>query len=505
MKKFLSMLAIAALVTSFWACDEDEDGTPDGPSVSTENNVVNVQVSTSHDVTFDVTTPGGYKSVAVTAVGGTATKKSEPAAGTESGEVVVTFAADANAGAGNVMITVTDNNDKTGSATATINKTVEPVEETVIEVTANISEDATWETGKIYILTQRIAVLEGATLTIEPGVIVKGEAGSSANASALIIARGAKIMAEGTAEQPIIFTAISDEIEPGMVESPNLDIEVNGQWGGLIVLGRAPISVSTNEQNWQIEGIPPSDTNGAYGGNDPEDNSGVIRYVSIRHGGANIGEGNEINGLTLGGVGSGTTIENVEVVSNFDDGIEFFGGSVNVTNAIVWGAGDDAIDTDQAWTGTLDNFIVIGAEDTGDHGIEADGPEGTLNGAHTVTNGTIKGSSTMELADFRSGARGTFSNIYFFNFEDPAVDGDGDLSLSNDEGTTTTTDNFANGILVFDALETTLPEGVQLNAVFKAGTSAHATNVAAGENTVGADASVFGWTYASALEQLAGF
>src|SRR5690606_11163985 len=102
--------------------------------------------------------------------------------------------------------------------------------------------------------------------------------------------------AEGTADNPIIFTSVADEIAPGMIASPNLDPDINGLWGGLLILGKAPISVSSNATDFQIEGIPPSDIRGLYGGNDPEDNSGVIRYISIRHGGANIGEGNEING-----------------------------------------------------------------------------------------------------------------------------------------------------------------------------------------------------------------
>src|SRR5690606_11634197 len=144
------------------------------------------------------------------------------------------------------------------------------------------------------------------------------------------------------------------------------------------------------------------------------------------------GEGNEINGLTLGGVGNGTVIQNIEVIGNQDDGIEWFGGSVNVTNAVVWNASDDAIDTDQAWSGTLDNFVVIcvpGSNPT-DHALEIDGPEGTLLAGHTVKNGTVKGAANSELADFRESARGTFSNIYFFNFPDPAVAGLGDFSLS---------------------------------------------------------------------------
>jgi hypothetical protein len=150
-----------------------------------------------------------------------------------------------------------------------------------------------------------------------------------------------------------------------------------------------------------------------YGGSEPNDNSGIIRYVSIRHGGANIGNGNEINGLTLGGVGVATTVENIEIIGNQDDGIEFFGGTVNVKNLIVWNSGDDAIDTDQSWAGTLDNFIVICGNAT-DHALEIDGPEGTYLASHTLINGSIKGSYEAEMGDFRACPRGSFSNIFFF-------------------------------------------------------------------------------------------
>jgi len=375
----------------------------------------------------------------------------------------------------------------------------DPDPETVVTVSSNITANTTWETGKVYVLAGRIAVTSGATLTIQPGVIVKGQAGTGANATALIIARGGKIMAEGTATQPIIFTSIADEIEPGQIASPNLDPDLDGLWGGLLVLGNAPISASAEAV--QIEGVPPSDQNGLYGGTNATDNSGVIKYVSIRHGGANIGEGNEINGLTLGGVGSGTVIENVEIIANQDDGVEFFGGTVNVKNVLVWNSGDDAIDTDQAWAGTLDNFIVVCGLNT-DHALEIDGPEGTLLDGHTVKNGSVKGNTATELGDFRSGARGNFENIYFFNFPDPAIDGRGDFSLSGTE----TTDNFANSILTFANLQITLLTGVDLTAVFKNGTDVHATAVAAGANTVGADKTKFnGWTWAAVSGALTDF
>ncbi|MEX2593610.1 MAG: hypothetical protein WD426_12625 [Anditalea sp.] len=376
---------------------------------------------------------------------------------------------------------------------------VNPGEENVI--TDDITADVTWTSGNTYILAGRIFVNDGATLTIEPGVVVKGEAGTGTNATALVVARGGKLMAEGTAENPIIFTSVADETEPGMIASPNLDPEINGLWGGVLILGKAPISVSSNASDFQIEGIPPSDTRGLYGGDDPEDNSGVIRYISIRHGGANIGEGNEINGLTLGGVGSGTVVENVEVVANQDDGIEWFGGTVNVTNAVVWNAGDDGLDTDQAWSGTMDNFVVVAGAET-DHALEVDGPEGTFLDGHTLRNGFVKGVMTAEMGDFRDGIRGAFENIYFFGFPDPSVDGFGDLSLSGDESIA----NFANGDLAFNNLEVTLPEGATLQSVFKGGSDAHATAVALGANTVGADKSAFAdWTWADNAGELADF
>jgi hypothetical protein len=192
-------------------------------------------------------------------------------------------------------------------------------------------------------------------------------------------------------------------------------------WGGVIILGKAPISASNDVgdvSEVQIEGIPTSDPNGLYGGNDAADNSGTIRYISIRHGGANIGAGNEINGLTLGGVGNGTTIENVEVVGNQDDGIEWFGGSVNVTNAVVFNCGDDGIDTDQAWSGSLNNFVVIGAIG---HSFELDGPEGSASAGHAISNGSIKatfdGRVCVDLINVDNNSIVALSNLFFTDID----------------------------------------------------------------------------------------
>lgn len=493
MKKLLSMLMLAGLVTMFWACSEDET-TPDGPSIS-EPAIVNVLVADVTELSFAVTIPGGYKSVEVSATGGTAAIESEPSAGATSGNVVVNFTADANIGAASVTLTITDSNDKI--ATEVLNLT----KGNTVTVTSNISANTTWKSGRIYILATRVTVLNGVTLTIEPGVVIKGQGGTGSNATALLVARGGKLMAEGTAASPIIFTSVLDEIEPGEIESPNLEPTVNGLWGGVIVLGRARISASNESgqlSEVQIEGIPTSDPNGLYGGTDDADNSGVLKYISIRHGGTNIGSGNEINGLTLGGVGSGTVIENIEVVANQDDGIEWFGGTVSVKNVVIWNSFDDGLDTDQAWNGTCDNFIVV-APNTGS-GFELDGPEGTYinatNRNHKFINGTVyAGANIADLIDFDANSNVEMENIYFFGFGN-ATNVKEYAAMVGFAGSTSSVANFEHTLA-----GATNPDPA---VVFAGIPAEELTAVAVNDNTVGADASVFGWTWARVSGALAG-
>lgn len=475
MKKHL-FLAIIYLSLLMWGCKKEY-----APPVLSAPQATNVEITKTIDLTFTFTAEGGFKSSAVNATGGTAIVKTDGAAGSVSGTIVVSFTAGTTTGAGSVVLTITDNEDRVESATVVISIEGVPT----VSVTSNISGNVTWETGKIYILEGRISVLSGATLTIQPGVIVKGREGSESNATALIIARGGKLYAEGTATSPIIFTSVSDQIIPGQIESPNLDPTINGLWGGLLILGKAPISADAEAM--QIEGIPPSDLNGLYGGTDPADNSGTIRYVSIRHGGANIGEGNEINGLTLGGVGSGTVVENIEIVSNQDDGIEWFGGTVNVKNVIVWNTGDDAIDTDQSWGGTLDNFIML---NPGDECLELDGPEGTMVAKHYLKNGTAYAGNAQGLVDLDPNSNVDMDKIYFFGLK---------AGQDFDELPTIYTCTFTN-------LEATLPSGTSLTDFFKGGSDQFTTAVAAGAKTVGADATKFqNWSWTAVSGALNGF
>jgi len=357
-----------------------------------------------------------------------------------------------------------------------------------------ITADETWTADKIYTLIGKVVVDNNATLTIEPGTIVKGTEGTGSLASALLIARGSKINACGTESKPIIFTSFLDDIQPGQTSGTNLDETQNGLWGGLIILGNAPGSFEGDVQEFQIEGIPANDTYGLYGGPDIADNSGTLCYVSVRHGGASIGENNEINGITFGGVGAGTQVNNIEVVGNLDDGIEFFGGTVNVNNALVWAQGDDAFDIDQAYAGTLNNIVYIAGPDS-DHGLEIDGPEGSATGGFNISNGSFKGLNS-EMADFRKSSMGILTRCSFFNF--PA---DGDLEIDDNESSA----NYTLGALAIFDVEFVTDQSIadichdkSENAdesVFD--TSMTNNNTTSSSSTQGANTNLFDWTFAN--------
>src|SRR5690606_34099532 len=286
-----------------------------------------------------------------------------------------------------------------------------------IKKSGMLTANETWTADNIYILDGKVIVGEGITLTIQPGTIIKGAEGLESKASALVVDQGGKLMANGTAAKPIIFTSILDNIEVGQKSGTNLDIDDTGLWGGVIVLGRAPVSLSGNVQTAQIEGIPANESYGQYGGTISDDNSGSLKYISIRHGGITIGQDNEINGLTLGGVGSGTVIDNIEIVANQDDGIEWFGGSVNSSNLLTWAHGDDGFDADQAYSGTITNGLVIQTAASGS-ALELDGPEGSAatEASFTMNNITINGGGANGLiADLRDGVLVKLNNVLVYN------------------------------------------------------------------------------------------
>ncbi len=276
----------------------------------------------------------------------------------------------------------------------------------------------TWTCNNTYLLDGYVFVNSGQALTIESGTVVKGMMGSGTEAAALIVARGGQIFAEGTDACPIIFTHEGDPLDGSVA------FNLRGQWGGVIILGDAPINLAIGEG--QVEGIPSENDRSSYGGNNAEDNSGVLRYISIRHGGTQLGAANEINGLTLAGVGSGTTIDHIEVLANDDDGIEFFGGTVLVNYAAVAFVGDDSFDWDQGFSGGGHHWFAINEPGVGDRGGELDGddspdvtPDGMPMSIPTVTNVTLMGqgsSANKQGLLFRAGTGGHLTEALIVGF-----------------------------------------------------------------------------------------
>lgn len=267
-----------------------------------------------------------------------------------------------------------------------------------------------WSADTVYVLDSFVFVESGQTLNIAAGTVIQGQTGTAAGASALVITKGAKIMANGTATAPIIFTYEGD--------MGNSSARQRGEWGGLILLGEANLNSSLGKT--QIEGIPISDTRGLYGGSNDADNSGTLRYVSIRHGGTSLGSNNEINGLTLGGVGSGTTLEYIEVIGNKDDGVQWFGGTPNIKYLITAYCADDALDYDEGYRGN-NQFVIIYQDPTiGGFGGEHDGgtiPQtGTPFSTPKFWNVTSVGAPSSQALIFGDNAGGQYHNSIFINY-----------------------------------------------------------------------------------------
>ncbi|PKH71943.1 hypothetical protein, partial [Stenotrophomonas sp. Betaine-02u-23] len=241
------------------------------------------------------------------------------------------------------------------------------------------------------------------TLTVEPGTTFFGSAG----ADFIVVNRGSQIFAEGTATAPIVFTSRL------ALEGQN-NIDSIGQWGGIVILGRAAISAcpgttvsGTPECQALIEGV----NNAFYGGNKADDNSGRLRYVRVMHSGYAIAPNNELQGITLGGVGSGTTLDHLQVYNSSDDGIEIFGGSANLRHLVLNGNDDDALDTDTGWNGGAQFGIVIQRANGGDRMTEFSAIRRTPYSTPKIANftfvGRAGGTSALEL---NQGTQASFYN-----------------------------------------------------------------------------------------------
>ncbi len=270
----------------------------------------------------------------------------------------------------------------------------------------NITENTTIHAVDSVLLAGQTFVKAGVTLTIEAGTTIEAlPVDNDGLAPCLVIERDATIMAAGTSTNPITFTSYLPE-----------DMKDRGSWGGLILLGNAPINKTGGEAFVEgLVGVP-------YGGTDATDNSGTLEYIRVWYGGRSIGQDNEINGITLAGVGNGTTVEHCEVAFNLDDGFEMFGGTVDLKYCSVLFVGDDAFDTDLGYQGRGQYLFAMIGEDDGNRGFEMDNDGSSMDktprSQPKFSNVTIIGSGgTSVVADndqvlrLREGTGGDFRNM----------------------------------------------------------------------------------------------
>jgi hypothetical protein len=304
----------------------------------------------------------------------------------------------------------------------------------VITVDANVTADATWTTNNTYVLQGKIFVTGGATLTIEPGVIVRGGTGDSA----LVIAKDGTIDAQGTVDDPITFTSLKTT---GAVA---------GDWGGVVLLGAAPINVPGGTDS--AEGFESSAALAAYGGTDAAHDCGTMKYVRIQYAGFLFSMDNELNGLTVAGCGSDTELDFVQIHRGLDDGIEFFGGTANVRHLLVSYPDDDGLDCDLGWVGKAQFVIVKQDANTGDKGIECDNNNSdndlTPRTSPQIWNISLIGSDAdgakkQAGMHLRRGVAGEINNAIVAYFRSFALDVDGSASVARaDAGDLTVANSY---------------------------------------------------------------
>jgi hypothetical protein len=309
-------------------------------------------------------------------------------------------------------------------------------EQTLCNITGEITEDLTLaDDGTIYQLSGPVFVgddVDETVLTVEAGVTVFADP-ASAQLSMLVVRRNAKIIADGTRDAPIVFTPAADE-----------GTRRRGMWGGLMLNGNAPLNTGTEADG---EG-----NSGLYGGDDPDDDSGVLRYVRVEYAGYPITPENELNGISFQGVGRGTTLEYIQVHMNADDGVEFFGGTASARYLVRTGIADDSIDWTDGWQGNIQFALVEQYDDEADRGIEADNNsdnnDATPRSHAKVSNATFIGGAAGDTGVLlRRGTTANLHNIIVTGFDScldlddqatfvagwdaGADDNNGELSITN--------------------------------------------------------------------------
>ncbi|MBL8844043.1 MAG: hypothetical protein JNL90_21140 [Planctomycetes bacterium] len=322
-----------------------------------------------------------------------------------------------------------------------------------ILVTADITTSTTWTANNTYNLQQQIYVRPGATLTIQAGTLIISDTGVGGS---LAVCNGAQIFANGTQEEPVIFTSKADQATwTGGDPKTGTWREAANEWGNLTIMGDGYISENATPGNVAtpdagnvaaMEGLildPMNPTLIEYGGGNDDDDSGSISYLSLRYGGKVISLANELNGLSLGGIGRETDIRNVEIMNNVDDGVEIWGGTVNLRCLSVWNVGDDSVDIDQGYRGKIQDVLIVQGHSlnaaqgsgVGDNCFETDGAE--QSDWQPVTTATIYNATVIgqpvdgdHATAWRDNARVQYRNSIFMDLGERLVsfdnvDGDG--------------------------------------------------------------------------------
>jgi hypothetical protein len=320
-------------------------------------------------------------------------------------------------------------------------------------VTSNISVSTTWTASNTYNLQAQIYVLPGATLTIEAGTVVASDTNIGGS---LAVTRGAQIFVQGTQANPVIMTSKAD-VATWSGGNPKTGVwrQAVNEWGNLTLMGAGYISEDAvltntptpNAANYApMEGLVaafPGDTKVLYGGGNDDDDSGSISYLSLRYGGKVVGLGNELNGLSLGGIGRNTDIHHIDIMNNVDDGIEIWGGTVNIKYFNIWNIGDDSFDVDQGWRGKAQFGLIVQGysadasqgSGVGDNCFEFDGAEQSDYqpvSTATIYNCTVIGQPVDgdQGTAWRDNARVQYRNCIFMDLGEKLVafdniDGDG--------------------------------------------------------------------------------
>ncbi|MEA5458393.1 hypothetical protein VB796_05055 [Arcicella sp. LKC2W] len=406
MKSIKIIALLLSVITMFQACKDDTPAVVPIPTITTSGTLSGIPGATVQ-IKASINAPGGVKAITVLKNGSAFDSQ------TGTGQTTLDYTKDyvieslAANSVVNFTIQVTDNNNQVSSLT-TIPVTVSAIPApTVVTVSGNLEGNITWTADKIYKLSGFVrlgqeavfgTVTKTATLTIQPGTVIIGE---RATKGTLVVQRGSKLIAEGTAAKPIVFTSerAAGEREPG-------------DWGGIVICGKAINNLPDAQANRELEGAY-----GAFhGGTDNTDNSGSLKYVRVEFAGIPINPNQEVNSFTFGSVGAGTTLEYLQATFGLDDSFEWFGGNVNAKYLVAYKGLDDDFDIDNGFSGNVQYGIGIRgatqADISGSNGFEVDNDAAGSSNAPftsaTFANMSIigpKGSLITISSQFQNGAQ----------------------------------------------------------------------------------------------------